>query len=321
MRYTDADLLTADEAKALLADMERWIRRTGTNYFRLTTAARVPPNTRSMIRQGKRRPTVKIAMRIRAAMSANPRGIDRDKHLANRLAPSSEPRRVPARRSATAGNPGNTASPASDRGQNTSTGGSSCSANNPDTDERIAPMASELTIIEPQQSPAVCLDDWVAEGRKLASIRIEIDWKLGDWLAAGRDQFDPEQIEMALGEIAADVEQARALKRVEKVARAFPVGTRDTALTFEHHAKVADLPRQEALPLLREAREEKLPASKLRIRAMLKKVDLGMVLPREDDPEYDAMLACVRAWNRAPLDVREDFAEMVGESHLGDIEP
>lgn len=96
MRYTEADLLTADEAKALLAEMERWIRRTGTNYFRLTTAARVPPNTRSMIRQGKRRPTVKIAIRIRAAMSDNPRGIDRDRHLANRLAPSSEPRRVPA---------------------------------------------------------------------------------------------------------------------------------------------------------------------------------------------------------------------------------
>lgn len=96
MRYSDADLLTPDEALSLLADMERWIRRTGTNYFRLTTAARVPPNTRSMIRQGKRRPTVKVADRIRAAMSANPRGIDRDKHLENRLAPSSEPRCIPA---------------------------------------------------------------------------------------------------------------------------------------------------------------------------------------------------------------------------------
>lgn len=182
-------------------------------------------------------------------------------------------------------------------------------------------MASELTIIEPQKAPAIPLEDWIAEGRKLAAIRLEIDWKLGDWLAQGRDHFAPEQIEMALGEIAADVEQARALRRVEKVARAFPPSVRDGSLTFEHHAKVADLPRQEALPLLREAREEKLPASKLRIRAMLKKVDLGLVLPREDDPEYDAMLACVRAWNRAPVDVREDFAEMVAESGYGIIEP
>lgn len=181
-------------------------------------------------------------------------------------------------------------------------------------------MASELTIIEPPTTPT-SFDDWLALGRTLAHTRLTIDFALGDWLAQGRDTFAPEQIEMALGEIAADVEQARALKRVEKVARAFPVGTRDTALTFEHHAKVVDLPRQEALPLLKEARDEKLPASKLRIRAMLRKVDLGLVLPREDDPEYDAMLACVRAWNRAPIDVREDFAEMVAESGYGDIEP
>jgi hypothetical protein len=180
-------------------------------------------------------------------------------------------------------------------------------------------MASELTIIPPT-APAT-FNEWLARGRDLAHTRLTIDFALGDWLAQGRDTFAPEQIEMALGEIAADVEQARALKRVEKVARAFPIGTRDTSLTFEHHAKVVDLPKQEALPLLKEAREEKLPASKLRIRAMLRKVDLGLVLPREDDPEYDAMLACVRAWNRAPIDVREDFAEMVAESHFADIEP
>ncbi len=95
MRYTDADLLTHEQAKALLAEMERWCSRTGTNYFRLSTAARIPPNTRSMMRQGKRRPTLKIAERIRAAMAANPHGIDRHKHLANRLAPLSPPRPCP----------------------------------------------------------------------------------------------------------------------------------------------------------------------------------------------------------------------------------
>lgn len=183
-------------------------------------------------------------------------------------------------------------------------------------------MASELTIIEPQQSPAVCLDDWVAEGRRLASIRLEIDWRLGDWLAQGRDHFAPEQIEMALGEIAADVEQARALRRVEKVARAFPPAVRDTALTFEHHAKVADLPREEALPLLIEARKEKLPASKLRVRAMLRKVDLGLVLPREDDEEDDLWLAAVRAVNRLPSKQhRRDLYELMEDADFGVIEP
>ena len=181
-------------------------------------------------------------------------------------------------------------------------------------------MASELTIIPPPPA-ATSFDDWLAIGRDLARTRLEIDWRLGDWLTTGRDHFAPEQIEMALAEIAADVEQARALRRVEKVARAFPPAVRDASLTFEHHAKVADLPRQDALPLLKEAREEKLTAGKLRVRAMLRKVDLGMVLPREDDPEDDAMLALCRAWNRAPMMVREDFAEMVADSGYGVIEP
>jgi hypothetical protein len=97
MRYTEADLLTAEQAKALLAEMDRWCRRTGTNYHRLATAARVAPNTRAMIRQGKRRPTIKVADRIRVAMAKNPRGIDREKHLANRLSPQAEPRVMPPR--------------------------------------------------------------------------------------------------------------------------------------------------------------------------------------------------------------------------------
>lgn len=164
-------------------------------------------------------------------------------------------------------------------------------------------------------------DNWLAIGRDLARTRLEIDWRLGDWLASGKDTFAPEQIELALGEIAADVEQARALRRVEKVARAFPPSQRHAALTFEHHANLVDLPAQEALPLLVRAGKEHLTARQVRVEAMLRKVDLGMVLPREDDPEDDAMLACVRAWNRAPVNVREDFAEMVAESGYGIIEP
>jgi hypothetical protein len=96
MRYAETDLLTAEQAKALLAEMDRWCRRTGTNYHRLVTAARVAPNTRAMIRQGKRRPTCKVADRIRAAMKRNPGGIDKQRHLANRLAPPPEPRIIPA---------------------------------------------------------------------------------------------------------------------------------------------------------------------------------------------------------------------------------
>ena len=74
------------------------------------------------------------------------------------------------------------------------------------------------------------------------------------------------------------------------------------------------------MPLLREAEREKLPAKKLRIKAMLRKVETGQILPREDDAEDDALMALVRAWNRAPVSVREEFAEMMGDSALGVIE-
>jgi hypothetical protein len=182
-----------------------------------------------------------------------------------------------------------------------------------------------LALIEPGTAIAAAnFDDWLALGRSLAHTRLTIDFALGDWLAQGRDTFAPEQIEMALGEIAADVEQARALRRVEKVARAFPPAQRHAALTFEHHANLVDLPTQEALPLLVRAGKERLTAKQVRTAAMLRKVDLGLVLPREDDPEDDAMLALCRAWNRAPLSVREDFyamAEEVAETGFGVVEP
>jgi hypothetical protein len=165
---------------------------------------------------------------------------------------------------------------------------------------------------------------WLAEGRRLAGIRLNIDFEIGDWLAKGREHFAPEQIELALGEIAQDAEQARQLRRVERVARAFPPSQRHAGLSFEHHAQLADLPKQEALPLLQRADREKLGAKQVRVEAMLKKVDLGIVLPREDDPEDDAMLALCRAWNRAPKPVREDFfamAEEAADANYGIIEP
>ena len=53
---------------------------------------------------------------------------------------------------------------------------------------------------------------------------------------------------------------------------------------------------------------------------MLRKVETGQILPREDDAEDDALMALVRAWNRAPVSVREEFAEMMAGSAMGVIE-
>lgn len=180
-----------------------------------------------------------------------------------------------------------------------------------------------LTKLEPASALALnlptdlALPDWRAFGDKLRSTRFTIDWMIGDWIAHGRAHF-PDQAEPVIADLFPDAREAR---RVEKVAKAFPAHLRNTALTFEHHAKVADMPVQEALPLLKAASDEKWTPAQTRIQAMLRKVETGQVLPREDDPEDDALLACVRAWNRAPKSVREEFAEMVADSDFGIIEP
>lgn len=188
----------------------------------------------------------------------------------------------------------------------------------------IQPVDDDDNIMQsliPVAAQPLSFDQWRATGQSLAHTRLTIDWAIGDWIAFGRDNFGPEQIELALGEIADDVEQVRALRRNEKVARAFPPSQRHSALTFDHHAHLADLPTQEALPLLKKAGDEKMTAKEMRREAYLRKMDLGLILPREDDPEDDAMLALCRAWNRAPVCVRQDFAEMVAESAYGVIEP
>lgn len=161
------------------------------------------------------------------------------------------------------------------------------------------------------------LADWIAIGRGLATSKRHIDWLIGDWVQFGRTHF-PEQIELALGEV---VDDNQTLRRIEKTVRAFPPHLRDESLSFDHHAHVADMPAQEALPLLKRAHDQNLSARALRLEAMLRKVETGQILPREDDAEDDALLAMVRAWNRAPRSAREDFAEMVRDSHLGVIDP
>ena len=158
--------------------------------------------------------------------------------------------------------------------------------------------------------------DWLSTGRALANSKRNIDWLIGDWLNFGKARF-PEQIEMAIAELGED---RRRLKRIETTVAAFPPHKRDATLSFDHHAHVADMPQQEALPLLKHAAQEKMTARALRIEAMLRKVEIGQILPREDDAEDECLLAMVRAWNRATRHAREEFADMIADTHFGLIE-
>lgn len=79
MRH-EQHLLSEVESLRVIDEINAWIRRTGTNYLRLTTAAGVAPSTRSAVRHRRRKLTIETAKRLRAAMEAHPNGISKGEH-------------------------------------------------------------------------------------------------------------------------------------------------------------------------------------------------------------------------------------------------
>lgn len=78
-RFRDA-LLSEQESRTVIDDVTAWCRRTGTNYNKLVTAARVAPSTRSLVRRQKRRLTLETANRLRSTMLRYPQGISKAEH-------------------------------------------------------------------------------------------------------------------------------------------------------------------------------------------------------------------------------------------------
>ncbi len=75
-------LLSETESRKVIDEVNAWCRRTGTNYNKLVTAARVAPCIRSVVRDRGRRMSIDTAGKLRSAMRANPHGISRDDHRA-----------------------------------------------------------------------------------------------------------------------------------------------------------------------------------------------------------------------------------------------
>lgn len=163
--------------------------------------------------------------------------------------------------------------------------------------------------------------EWLEQGRALYEQRKALDWKCADWLADGQERF-PEQMKLALVEFATDPIEQKRLAKSARIAATIPPAQRDSALTFDHHLHVADLPADERLSLLKEAKANKWSARALRVVAMERKAVLGVgstPLP-DDDPEYAELMAIVRAWNRASTDTRHEFYDMAGDANLGIVE-
>ncbi len=69
-------LISREESLALLNDIARWCRRTGTNYNKLVGDAGVAPSFRSFLRSRRTEcVSLEISKRLRDAMKCNPHGI------------------------------------------------------------------------------------------------------------------------------------------------------------------------------------------------------------------------------------------------------
>jgi hypothetical protein len=185
---------------------------------------------------------------------------------------------------------------------------------------------SEIMVIDPAR-PALTLDipkdqsfdDWVDTGRRLCASSQVINWYIGDWWAAGQHRYG------ARAKVAAEGlfgKEFQGLMDVASVCRAFPTSRRREALTFTHHREVAALPPEEADTLLVRAEDERLSTRELRKEVLRHRLARGDFLPRDDDdPEHTELLAIARAWNRARIGVRQEFAELVEEAGTGEIDP
>lgn len=184
-------------------------------------------------------------------------------------------------------------------------------------------MESQSLIVQSEIMPDLPegFNDWLEAGRELYARRKAIEWDCADWLSDGQARF-PKQMEMVLPMLAADPIEQKKLTKAARVATAIPASNRNTALTFDHHAHVADLPLDERLTLLAKAANENISARALRFLAMERKQELGIGTMLIEDPDWDYVFlqSIARAWNRSPKHVRQEFYDMAGDAELGVID-
>ncbi|MGJ8477268.1 hypothetical protein [Sphingobium yanoikuyae] len=172
-----------------------------------------------------------------------------------------------------------------------------------------------MTVLAMSESPEISYSRWIDEGRNLAVRWRETSWAIADWMVEGKaaghlDQagFDFLADNLGIG--------PAKLKLIHKAA-AIPAHLRDTSLTVEHHAHVAELPVQEQIELLTEAKRQHWSDDDLRKQTITRKVETGRaaMLSQEEWDDLSRM-QFLHVWNRASVAAREDIAELVSQSHM-----
>jgi hypothetical protein len=155
---------------------------------------------------------------------------------------------------------------------------------------------------EPANTLAGAMRAWMDEGRALADQRRALDWSLADWMEEGKRSGHLSRIKWPFLSESVGMGSKR-LKDLLKAATAFPPAERATALSVEHHATIAGLPKDKAAALLERAMAERLAVQSMREAVTQHRYETG---ERFNDEDTDTSLATmqIRAWNRATPEAR-----------------
>lgn len=121
------------------------------------------------------------------------------------------------------------------------------------------------------------MGDWLAIGNELFVINDASAWWLGDWLVYGQNRF-PDRYRRA---VAGTSLHYKTLRNYAWVARKFEPSRRRDALSFQHHAEVAGLPREEQDAWLTRAEQGGWSVSTLRKRLRGDRVPSALAGARE----------------------------------------
>jgi hypothetical protein len=127
--------------------------------------------------------------------------------------------------------------------------------------KQLSPNHKAMTRRTSLSFPApLAMGDWLAIGKELFVINDASAWWLGDWLVYGQKRY-PDRYKRAIEGTSL---QYKTLRNYAWVARKFDVSRRRDELSFQHHAEVAGLPREEQDIWLGHAEQRGWSVSELR---------------------------------------------------------
>ena len=154
-------------------------------------------------------------------------------------------------------------------------------------------------------------DEWLSRGRDIAHRKVALEWDMAEWIAEGVRDGHAKQLGFDFAALGKELGIAPPrLKAACKAAQTFPPALRAADLSVEHHAAIASLPPEEALPLLRRASTEHLTVNDCREVVTQRRYETGA---RFDDEDIDSTFCTllVRQWNRSTPAAKALFAELL----------